>query len=354
MAKKERDLKGKQYRPKAAVDDGPPPKPKPKSRRARRAIEAKEPKLVEDPKKALLLYGNRTSQTIKDVLSDIGKLKALDAVKLTRKNADVRPFETGGEAQLEYLGRRADAGLFAVGTTSKKRPDNLTLGRFYDGRIFDVLEVGVSAYRSLRDFGAAAAQVQTGNKPAIVFAGDGFEQEPALEQAKSLLLDFFRGRQVTTLSLKGLDRVMCVSCADSKTLLVRQYHIRLKKTGTKLPRVELEEMGPRFDLTLRRNRPPPPDLAKEALRVPKTTATKVKNVSGNDLDGKVGRVYMPPQDIGEVALHKMKGLKRQQRDASAEAKLKKLKKSRSESGSGSDGGDGDDGAQSEDVDEVDQ
>jgi hypothetical protein len=39
--------------------------------------------------------------------------------------------------------------------------------------------------------------------------------------------------------------------------------------------VELEEMGPRFDLTLRRNRPPPPDLAKEALRVPKTTATKV-------------------------------------------------------------------------------
>lgn len=34
---------------------------------------------VEDPKKALLLYGNRTSQTIKDVLSDIGKLKAVSA-----------------------------------------------------------------------------------------------------------------------------------------------------------------------------------------------------------------------------------------------------------------------------------
>ena len=35
---------------------------------------------MEDPKKVLLLYGNKTSQVIKDVLADIGKLKA--AVRL--------------------------------------------------------------------------------------------------------------------------------------------------------------------------------------------------------------------------------------------------------------------------------
>jgi hypothetical protein len=32
---------------------------------------------VEDPKKALLLYGGRTSQVVKDVLSDFGKLKGV-------------------------------------------------------------------------------------------------------------------------------------------------------------------------------------------------------------------------------------------------------------------------------------
>ena len=32
---------------------------------------------VEDPKKVLLLYGNKTSQVVKDVLADIGKLKAV-------------------------------------------------------------------------------------------------------------------------------------------------------------------------------------------------------------------------------------------------------------------------------------
>lgn len=41
-------------------------------------------------------------------------------------------------------------------------------------------------------------------QPAIVFAGEGFEREPALQQAKSLLLDFFRGREVSALSLKVL------------------------------------------------------------------------------------------------------------------------------------------------------
>ena len=52
----------------------------------------------------------------------------LEAVKLTRKNAEVRPFEAGGEGQLEHLARRADAALFALGSSTKKRPHNLTLG----------------------------------------------------------------------------------------------------------------------------------------------------------------------------------------------------------------------------------
>ncbi len=39
-------------------------------------------------------------------------------------------------------------------------------------------------------------------QPAIVFAGELFEKEPALGQARSLLLDFFRGRQISNLALK--------------------------------------------------------------------------------------------------------------------------------------------------------
>ena len=58
----------------------------------------------------------------------------VDALKYTRKNAEVRPFEAGGEGALEHFSRKTDAALFALGSSSKKRPHNLVLGRFHDHR----------------------------------------------------------------------------------------------------------------------------------------------------------------------------------------------------------------------------
>ena len=51
---------------------------------------------MEDPKKALLLYGGRTSQVVKDVLSDFGKLKGVSGcVLFVDTNADLRTPEAG-------------------------------------------------------------------------------------------------------------------------------------------------------------------------------------------------------------------------------------------------------------------
>ena len=118
---------------------------------------------MEDLKSTLLLHGPRTSQITKDVLADIHKLRSVDsllpslplaasvkmslsillvfkgvactqlachsfllhasmsqlqnclvqreAVKLSRKNDTIRPFEAGGEVELEHLARRADTGV---------------------------------------------------------------------------------------------------------------------------------------------------------------------------------------------------------------------------------------------------
>lgn len=47
-----------------------------------------------------------------------------------------------------------------------------------------------------------------------------------------MLLDFFRGRQVDALNLKGLDRVVFVTCLPgSKTIMFRQYSVKLKRSG---------------------------------------------------------------------------------------------------------------------------
>ncbi|KAK9824979.1 hypothetical protein WJX81_002634 [Elliptochloris bilobata] len=292
---------------------------KPRSKRARRILEKREPKLVEDIKKALLLHGGNVSQVTKDVLSDFRKLKGVDAQLFTRRNADVRPFEPGGEASLEFFADKADCGVFCLASHSKKRPHNLTLGRFFDRRLLDLLELGVEKFRPLKAFGAAGTAVQAGNKPCFVFVGEQFDNVPEFKLAKSLLLDMFRGRLVDGINLKGITNVMFVTALD-RVLLLRQYAVAMKKSGTKIPRVELREMGPALDLALRRYRAAAPDLEKEALKLPKLGKKKEKNVSADLLDGKVGRIYMPKQDVGGIALHKMKGLKRKRQAAAADGR----------------------------------
>lgn len=68
----------------------------------------------------------------------------------------------------------------------------------------------------------------------MVFVGDKFDSDPDYKLAKSILLDFFRGLQVDTINLAGLDRVMVVVAIGDKDLLIRQYSIKFKKSGTKV------------------------------------------------------------------------------------------------------------------------
>lgn len=87
-----------------------------------------------------------------------------DSVKYTRKNDDVRPFEAGGDTNLEHFSQKTDSSLFALGNHSKKRPHNIVLGRFFDHRLHDVLELGVDRYKGIKEFAKAATAVQIGNK----------------------------------------------------------------------------------------------------------------------------------------------------------------------------------------------
>lgn len=300
---------------------------KARTKQGKRILEQRAPKLVEDPKRALILFGNKTSQTVKDILTDIHKLKGTDCLKFSRKNDEVKPFEPGGEVALEQHGSRGNCSLFALGSNTKKRPNNMVLGRMYDFRLYDMIEFGVHNYSPIKSFGGAADS-QLGNKPSFIFVGEAFENDPVLRQVRSLLLDYFRGQQIESINLKGLDRCILVTYlpGDQKQVLFRQYSVKYKKSGTRVPRVDLIEMGPSMDLEIRRTRQPPVDLEQEAMKQPKLTKKKEKNVGTDVLEGKVGRIYMPKQDVASMALRKMKGLKRERREAAgslAEAKKQK-------------------------------
>lgn len=210
----------------------------------------------------------------------------------------------------------------------------------YDFRLYDAIELGLVGYKAIKSF-PASSLVQYGNKPAFVFVGEAFESDPVLRQVRSLFLDFFRGMQVDNINLKGLDRVIFMTHLPSqpgapglsKRVLFRQYAVKYKKSGTRIPRAELHEMGPSMDMEVRRRHQASPDLEKEALSRPKIAPKKEKNVGSDTLDGKIGRIYMPKQDVGTMALHKMKGLKRERREVKAQSG-QSSKKSRATSDAG--------------------
>ncbi|EPY51520.1 brix domain-containing protein Rpf2 [Schizosaccharomyces cryophilus OY26] len=287
---------------------------KPKNARTKRVMDKREPKVVEGAKIALFLRGNATSQLVVDALHDLYALKKPFAVNFQKKNP-ILPFEDS--SSLEFFSEKNDAGLAVCATHNKKRPHNLAWIRFFDYHVLDMIELGIVDYKPISSF--HTVPIVPGTKPMMLFQGPSFDSHPVFRHVKSLFLDFFRGEPIQKLDSAGLSYVIVVSAgeaSDDETQALpkvnfRVYSTKLLKSNTNLPRVELEEMGPRLDFSIRRVQAAQADVLGEALKKPKTQEPKTKKNVDVDLVGnKVGRVHVDQQDLSNLQTRKMKGLKR--------------------------------------------
>ncbi|KAI4378687.1 hypothetical protein MLD38_016131 [Melastoma candidum] len=291
---------------------------RPSKKRVLRALEKRAPKLVETGRKTLVLQGTKTSEVLNSVLSEIYHLKRDSAVRFSRRNENIRPFESGGETSLEFFSLKTDCSIFVFGSHSKKRPNNLVIGRMYDHHIYDLVEVGVEHFKSLASYKYdKKISPRSGSKPFIVFVGEGFESSEELKHLKEVLLDLLRGEVVENLNLSGIDRAYVCTALSPDRVYLTHCALRLKKSGTIVPRMELVEVGPSMDLVVRRHRLPADSLRKEAMKTaldkPKK---KEKNVSQDAVLGKIGKIYIPDQKLGDMNLpNKAKGVKRERREA---------------------------------------
>lgn len=182
-------------------------------------------------------------------------------------------------------------------------------------------------YRRLDQFKGKKPAV--GLRPMVVFAGTAWESTVDNEYttAKSLLTDFFageRGSGADKIDVEGLQYVVVCTAEEEgggggggdtalkPAVHLRVYLIKTKRSGQRLPRVEVEEMGPRMSFRLGRLQQPDEAMAKEALKrakLPTDEKTK-KNVSMDVMGDKMGRIHMGRQDLGDLQTRKMKGLKR--------------------------------------------
>jgi len=82
---------------------------------------------------------------------------------------------------------------------------------------------------------------------------------------------------VENLNLAGVDRAYVCAALSPNRVLFTHCALRLKKSGTVVPRMELVEVGPSMDFVIRRHRPPNEGLRKEAM---KTSREKPKKKVG--------------------------------------------------------------------------
>uniref|UniRef100_A0A8B9KJE2 Ribosome production factor 2 homolog n=1 Tax=Astyanax mexicanus TaxID=7994 RepID=A0A8B9KJE2_ASTMX len=269
---------------------------KPKTKRSKRFLDHRAPKLLENSKNAMIMKGGNTSETVTQALKDIYSLKKPNVVLYKKKNI-MRPFEDS--TSLEFFSKKTDCSLFLFGSHNKKRPNNLVFGKNSSSSYLRPLFF--SKITHICNFSFNYWQCFTSDTLLV--------QHPYLT-VFFLLVDFFRGPVVPAVRLAGLEHILHFTAADGK-IFMRSYRVLLKKSGCRTPRIELEEIGPSFDFVLRRTHLASDDLYKTAHKQPKgLKPKKKKNISHDTFGTKFGRLHMQKQNLDKLQTRKMKGLRK--------------------------------------------
>lgn len=240
---------------------------------------------------------------------------------MNKKNEDIHPFEN--VESLEFLASKNDTALVMFGSSSKKRPNALTVMRMFDSKLLEMAELLLIS--KAEDSQEEKLRIGVGMKPMILFAGSIWDDASTTEQTstyamlKSMFIDILSGEEIKTIDVEGLQYLVMVAAGEPEgesnpPISLRWYNIKTKNSGHKLPRVEVEEVGPKFDFRVGRTRLAESGTMKQAMKRGKRPdeefKSKQKNIGMDAIGDKVGRVHLGRQDLSGLQTRKMKGLKR--------------------------------------------
>ncbi|EAU38748.1 valyl-tRNA synthetase, mitochondrial precursor [Aspergillus terreus NIH2624] len=294
---------------------------KPKNPRTARILKAKEPQLIEPPKRTLVMHGSKCPTALNTVLKTFHSLTRPNSVLFHKKNENIHPFENA--ESLEFLANKNECGIVVFGSSNKKRPNCVTLARIFDSKLLDMCELMLLPNpdgEEIAPFNNLSMQIGVGMRPLLLFAGSAWDDATSSVHVllKSMFVDMFKGETSDKIDVEGLQYALMIAAEEpteglAPVVHLRWYKIRTKRSGHKLPRVELDEIGPKFDFKVGRIHEAPRDVMKEALKQGKRPNEEVKlkkNIELDPIGDKMGRVHLTKQDLTGLQTRKMKGLKR--------------------------------------------
>lgn len=257
-----------------------------------------EPELVEGEKNTLFIKGFTANDLIQKVMKDLYSLKKPAGAFLGRKNV-IKPFDD--PSPIEFLCQKNDSSLFMFSSHSKKRPNNITMGRTFDGQLLDMVEFGVDSYKPISEF--KTSKLSLGSKPVLIFTGEPFETEYEMIRIKNLLNDLFCGPVANNIRVGGIEHVILFA-ANSGKIHMRLYIIEQKKiAGAAKPVVSTTEMGPRIEFSVRRTNLASYDNFKRACKQKEKaskSSAKNKNISTDGLGETRGKIHIGHQDFNKM------------------------------------------------------
>ncbi|OJJ31997.1 hypothetical protein ASPWEDRAFT_44006 [Aspergillus wentii DTO 134E9] len=267
------------------------------------------------------MHGGKCPQALQTVLKTFHSLTNPNSVLFHKKNENIHPFENA--ESIEFLANKNECGIVAFGSSNKKRPNCVTLTRIFNSKVLDMCELLLlpgTEGDAIPTMNNLTMHIGFGLRPMILFAGTPWDDPTATSHAmvKSMFLDMFKGEESDKIDVEGLQYVLMIGADEpteglSPVIHLRWYKLQTKRSGHKLPRVELEEIGPKFDFKIGRLQEAPSDVMKEAMKQgkrPNENMKNKKNISVDSVGDKVGRVHLGKQDLSGLQTRKMKGLKR--------------------------------------------
>ena len=280
---------------------------KPKTHKGKLYLESLKPKLIEDPKQCLFINTENSTEIMRMVLHELYLMRKEFSKKLTRKEQIFNIVQN--KENVEFLCTKNNTTFFSLSSHNKKHPMDLTMGCLYDHQLLDSFEFEVTNFIPMSYF-KESTTINSDLKPIIIFQGELFESDFNYDRLKKFLIDYFQLYDKENIIISEMRRIIVVSIEnDEKVVKIRNYQINGDLSNkNSLPKIQLVEIGPSFDLKERKFSLADEVLYKKALKQPKAVKEiKEKNIEKNKILGeKRGRIHMQKQNLKAVSLKKYK------------------------------------------------
>ncbi|KAI3385237.1 hypothetical protein SNEBB_001732 [Seison nebaliae] len=279
---------------------------KTKTKRGKRFLDNRSPKIIEDTKSSIFVRCQNANLLSVELLKDLKKLKEPHTHSFTRKNPIV-PFED--DHPIEHFCDKTDSSLFAMVSNSKKRPNNLIMGRLYEKKVTDMFEMRMMNMKHMKDFKTTAVAI--GCKPCLIFNGIEWTSDEKLLRLRNFFIDYFRGDVIKELSEDTLSLVISFTM-NQTNLYFRTYQISMNQENDINEKYELNEIGPRMDLTLNRYKLSDDKTHKLSCKLPTELkkTKKIKTAEKDEFGSLTGRVHMKKQNLNNLKIIHHKSVKR--------------------------------------------